>query len=171
VLKDYEDSLFDFILESNNINKPQVGYLEKDRLELLIKFANYCKVAEFNGEPAGFLLCLPENKNYDSPNYQWVSKRYSNFMYIDRISVLPKFQNEKIGSALYTDLIYFSALEGYGDILCEVNIKPENPGSIRFHKRFDFEECGSQFIEAEKLESYNYSVEVQFLCRNLKQLV
>ena len=42
---------------------------------------------------------------------------------------------------------------------------PPNPGSIRFHKKFDFEECGSQFTEAGTLESYDYSVEVQFLKR------
>tara|TARA_Y100000768_G_scaffold388883_1_gene388265 strand:+ start:10590 stop:11114 length:525 start_codon:yes stop_codon:yes gene_type:complete len=171
-LIDYKDEYFDFLIESNNINKPQVGFLQKERLQLLIKLSNYCKVAKFNGKLAGFLLCLPENDNsdliYDSPNYQWVSKRFSNFVYIDRITVLPKFQNEKIGSALYTDLILFSALEGYDDILCEVNIQPANPGSIRFHKRFDFEECGSQLTEAGKLESYDYKVEVQFLRKKIK---
>ena len=167
-LIDYTDDMFDFILDSNNINKPQVGFLKKKRLELLINQSSYCKVAKFKGEFAGFLLCLPEKKDYDSLNYQCVSKRFSNFIYIDRISVLPKFQNEKIGSALYTDLIYFSALEGYNSILCEVNIMPPNPGSIRFHKRFDFEECGSQFTEAGIVESYDYSVEVQFLKRDLK---
>ena len=167
-LIDYSDNMFDFILESNNINKPQVGYLHKERLELLLKQANYCKIAKLNGEAAGFLLCLPENKEYDSTNYEWVSKRFSNFVYIDRISVLPKFQNEKIGSALYTDLIFYSALEGYDSILCEVNILPPNPGSIRFHKRFDFEECGSQFKEAGTLESYDHSVEVQFLQKKIK---
>ena len=167
-LIDYSDDMFDFILESNNINKPQVGFLKNDRLELLINQANYLKVAKFNGELAGFLLCLPENKEYDSLNYQWVSKRYLNFVYIDRISVLPKFQNENIGSALYSDLIYISTLEGYDIILCEVNIMPPNPGSIRFHKRFDFKECGSQFTEGGTLKSYDYSVEVQFLKRELK---
>ena len=167
-LIEYTDDMFDFILESNNINKPQVGFLSESRLQLLIDQASYCKVAKFKGELAGFLLCLPENRDYDSPNYQWVSKRFKNFMYIDRISVFPKFQNEKIGSALYTDLIYYSSLEGYDNILCEVNIKPANLGSIRFHKRFDFKECGSQFIETGQVESYKYSVEVQFLCRKLK---
>ena len=167
-LIDYKDNMFDFILEANNINKPQVGFLKKERLESLLNQANYCKVAKFNGYSAGFLLCLPKNKKYDSPNYKWVSENFSNFVYIDRISVIPKFQNEKIGSALYTDLIYFSALNDYERILCEVNIMPPNPASIRFHKRFDFEECGSQFTEGGTLESYDYSVEVQFLKRDLK---
>ena len=167
-LTDYSEDMFDFIIESNNINKPQVGFLQKERLESLLEMANYCKVAKFNGQPAGFLLCLPENKEYDSTNYEWISKRFSNFIYVDRISVLPKFQNEKIGSALYTDLIIHSASESYDCILCEVNILPPNPGSIRFHKRFDFEECGSQFKEAGTLESYDHSVEVQFLHKKLK---
>jgi uncharacterized protein len=151
-LKDYNDSYFDFVLSSNNTNEPQVGYLDKEKLAKLIAQTNYCKVAFFNSEPAGFLLCLPENISYSSMNYKWVSDRYSNFMYIDRISVLEKFQNEKIGTALYTDLAYFSSENKYEIILCEVNIQPPNPGSIRFHKKFDFVECGSQFTEGRTKE-------------------
>ena len=44
-LVDYSDDMFDFILNSNNINKPQVGFLKNNRLELLLNQANYCKVA------------------------------------------------------------------------------------------------------------------------------
>ena len=47
-LVDYSEDMFDFVLESNNINKPQVGFLKTDRLELLISQANYLKVARFN---------------------------------------------------------------------------------------------------------------------------
>ena len=152
VLKDYDDSLFDFILSSNQENEPQVGSLDRVKLQSLLDQANYCKVAFQNNEPAGFLLCLPENIKYGSLNYKWVSERYSNFMYIDRISVLQKFQNLKLGRALYTDLFYFSIENGYDIILCEVNIMPPNPGSIRFHKKFDFVECGSQFTEGRTKE-------------------
>ncbi len=34
-LIDFSEDMFDFILESNNINKPQVGFLKNERLELL----------------------------------------------------------------------------------------------------------------------------------------
>ena len=51
-LIDYTDEMFDFILDSNNINKPQVGFLNESRLQLLISQSNYCKVAKFKGEPA-----------------------------------------------------------------------------------------------------------------------
>ena len=110
--------------------------------------------------PAGFLLCLPENIDYDSMNYAWISERYKNFMYIDRISIIKEFQSKKLGTALYNDLIKCSKEENYDIILCEVNIYPPNPGSITFHKRFDFIECGSQFTEAGKKQ-------VQFFFREL----
>tara|TARA_B110000003_G_scaffold48974_1_gene47679 strand:+ start:772 stop:1107 length:336 start_codon:yes stop_codon:yes gene_type:complete len=107
VLKDYKDDLFDFILSSNSLNEPQVGFLDREKLQSLLNQSNYCKVAFYNDEPAGFLLCLPQDIDYGSLNYKWVSERYSNFMYIDRISVIEKFQNAKIGTALYTEFRIF----------------------------------------------------------------
>ena len=71
-LVEYTNDMFDFVMDSNNINKPQVGFLNESRLKLLAEQANYFKIAKYKGEPAGFLLCLPEKKDYDSPNYQWV---------------------------------------------------------------------------------------------------
>ena len=146
-LKQYDDSLFEFVLKANNMNKPKVRPVDKKELQSLVAQANYCKVALYNNNPGGFLLCLQENIPYDSKNYEWISKRYKNFMYIDRIAVIKEFQNKKLGTALYSDLINYSKKEQYDIILCEVNIHPPNPGSIRFHKRFDFVECGTQFIE------------------------
>lgn len=159
-LKDFSKEDLEFIFECNQLNKPQVGNLTLDKLKLLVKNSHYLKVAFYNGNPAGFLLCLIEDKNYDSPNYQWVSKKYSNFIYIDRISIMPQFQNMKIGTAFYLDLITFSCLNNFSSIICEVNIQPPNPGSFRFHKRFDFLECGSQFTE-------QGTKEVQFLIKQL----
>ena len=159
-LKDFSKEDLEFIFECNQLNKPQVGNLTLDKLKLLVKNSHYLKVAFYNGNPAGFLLCLIEDKNYDSPNYQWVSKKYSNFIYIDRISIMRQFQNMKISTAFYLDLITFSCLNNFSSIICEVNIQPPNPGSLRFHKRFDFLECGSQFTE-------QGTKEVQFLIKQL----
>ena len=159
-LKNYSNDFFDFLLEANNINAPEVGFVDKNRLQLLIDQSNYCKIVFYDSIPAGFLLCLPENIQYDSMNYAWISERYKNFMYIDRISIVKEFQSKKLGTALYNDLIKCSKEENYDIILCEVNIYPPNPGSITFHKRFDFIECGSQFTEAGKKQ-------VQFFFREL----
>ena len=93
--------------------------------------------------------------------YRYVNKNIEADSYVGNINIYTE-------PSFCPAWIYFSALEGYDSILCEVNIMPPNPGSIRFHKRFDFKECGSQFTEGGTLESYDYSVEVQFLKRDLK---
>ena len=83
----------------------------------------------------------------------------------DRKKILSFNEMEKplalqVGGSDYKDLIKCSKKENYDIILCEVNIYPQNPGSIRFHKRFDFIECGSQFTEGGKKQ-------VQFFFREL----
>ena len=65
-LKQYDDSLFEFVLKANNMNKPKVRPVDKKELQSLVDQANYCKVALYNNNPGGFLLCLPENIPYDS---------------------------------------------------------------------------------------------------------
>ena len=40
------------------------------------------------------------NIDYDGMNYAWISERYKNFMYIDRISIIKEFQSKKLGTAL-----------------------------------------------------------------------
>ena len=40
MLKDYDDSLFDFILSSNQENEPQVGSLDRVKLQSLLDQAN-----------------------------------------------------------------------------------------------------------------------------------
>ncbi|HJL79026.1 MAG TPA: GNAT family N-acetyltransferase, partial [Candidatus Marinimicrobia bacterium] len=112
-LRQYDESLFEFVLEANNMNKPKVGAVDKKKLQSLIDQTNYCKVAFYNDTPGGFLLCLPEKISYDSKNYEWVSERYKNFIYIDRIAVIKDFQNKKLGTALYSDLVNYSKKEQY----------------------------------------------------------
>ena len=53
-LKNYSNDLFDFLLEANNINEPEVGFVDKDRLQLLIDHSIYCMIALYNDIPAGF---------------------------------------------------------------------------------------------------------------------
>ena len=55
-LKQYEDSLFEFVLETNNMNKPKVGALDKKKLQSLIDQANYCKVAFYNEIPREYYI-------------------------------------------------------------------------------------------------------------------
>ena len=51
-----------------------------------------------------------------------------------------------IGKQLYEAA--FSEMAGQRDMLiCEVNLEPPNPGSLRFHKSLGFEEAGERWLD------------------------
>ncbi|WP_269580665.1 GNAT family N-acetyltransferase [Roseibium sp. Sym1] len=129
------------LLTMNNAAVPAVSDLTAEAFLDLINGALVCLVAEADGEPAGFLLCLGHGVDYDSPNYVWLSERFTDFAYTDRICVDETMRGRKLGDALYGAL--FQRYAGTGKVfLCEVNERPPNPGSLRFHKRLGFEEVG-----------------------------
>jgi len=129
------------LLAMNNAAVPAVSNLTAESFLDLINGALACLVAEVDGTPAGFILCLGDGVDYDSPNYLWLSERETNFAYTDRICVDETMRGRKIGDALYAAL--FRQYAGTGkSFLCEVNERPANPGSMRFHGRLGFEEIG-----------------------------
>ena len=66
---------------------------------------------------------------------------YDEFIYVDRIAVSLDQRDKGIGSKLYEKVIAYSQ-ENTIPIAAEVNLNPPNPGSMRFHHRFEFEEVG-----------------------------
>ncbi|MCH1526603.1 MAG: GNAT family N-acetyltransferase, partial [Candidatus Poseidoniaceae archaeon] len=89
----------------------------------------------------GFVICLPPRTTYGSLNYAWFNSRYSEFLYVDRIAVSISHRNQNIGSILYREVINY-AINKSIPVTAEVNLKPPNPGSIRFHSRHGFSEVG-----------------------------
>ncbi len=129
------------LLALNNAAVPAVNELSAEQLLDLVNSALVCLVVESDNLARGMLLCLGEATDYESANYRWLSKRFSNFAYTDRIFVDEKLRGQKAGDALYSAL--FRHQSGTGRcFLCEVNERPPNPGSLRFHQRLGFEEIG-----------------------------
>ncbi|QFT30822.1 Acetyltransferase (GNAT) family protein [Labrenzia sp. THAF82] len=129
------------LLPLNNAAAPGVSALSAEAMLDLINSALINLVAEIDNAPVGLLLCMGDGADYSSPNYVWVSERFSNFAYIDRIFVDETLRGRKIGDALYAEL--FRHFAGTGrSFLCEVNERPPNPGSLRFHGRLGFQEVG-----------------------------
>ena len=131
------------LLAMNNAAVPAVNELSIADLDALIDEALVCLVAEVDEEPAGFLLCLAEGKNYDSRNYIWLSDHLERFAYTDRICVAENARGQRIGELLYKALFDLPKADGR-PFACEVNSRPPNPGSLRFHKRLGFTEIGTQ---------------------------
>lgn len=121
---------------------PAVNDLSAEELTDQIAEARACIVAVKDEMPVGFLLCYDETADYDSRNFKWLQGNVARFFYTDRICVAPELRGHRIGEALYQGLFDRFAAEGQ-PFVCEVNTRPANPGSVRFHQRLGFREIGT----------------------------
>ena len=129
------------LLAINNDCTPGVGELDMPRLQHLVEQAAHVLVAEIESTPAGFLLCLHEGAEYGSANYRWLSDRFPRMAYVDRIAVADGHRGLGLGDRLYKALKDAEAGSAR-PITCEVNERPANPGSLRFHTRLGFRPVG-----------------------------
>jgi hypothetical protein len=137
---------FGLVLAMNNAAVPNVNHAEPDEMSELIGMASVpVALADDDDDTVlGFVLALPPGVNYGSENYRWFSERYDSFAYVDRIVVADGARGRGIGVELYRAVTDYAVEHGIPRVLCEVNLDPPNPGSLRFHKRIGFEEVGQQ---------------------------
>ncbi|MEZ5560084.1 MAG: GNAT family N-acetyltransferase [Pseudomonadales bacterium] len=134
------------LLALNEAAVPHVNSISEQTLTRLHEQSLGCRVARREGLALGFLLALPATARYESLNFRFFQARYSDFTYIDRIVVAADQRGGGIGRALYQDLIEHVP----PDILrltCEVNLRPPNPDSLRFHRLLGFEQVAEQDTE------------------------
>jgi len=139
-----------WFLALNNSAVPHVNALAPADLEAMLDEATlaWAVVAE-SGEPAGGLIAFAPGAAYDSANYLWFQDRYGAFLYIDRVVIDPARRGQGLGQALYRDAIAAARERGVM-LCCEVNERPPNAGSMRFHERFGFTPAGRQETEGGK---------------------
>ena len=125
----------------NEQGLPGTGQVSEQEISHLLNRCTLALGVFRDEELLGFVLCLSPGTAYSSPNYAWFNEKYDDFIYVDRIAVLIDQRNEGIGSNLYEEVISYSQ-ENSIPIVAEVNLNPPNPGSMRFHNRFGFEEVG-----------------------------
>jgi len=127
----------------NNACVPALNELDRHELDRLRRLSTEALVAEVDGAFAGFCLVLPPDVDYGSLNYAWFSRTFDDFAYLDRIAVAPSARRLGVGQAFYAELV--ERLTGRCPLLCcEVNVRPRNEASLRFHHRVGFSEVGQQ---------------------------
>ena len=145
------------VLALNELSVPSMNSLTMERMRWFADTAAYFRVAEIRGSMAGFLICMAPEAPYRSPNFLWLLERYREFLYIDRVAVSAKFRRRGIAGALYRDAAGTAPMR-FKMLACEVNLRPRNPESLRFHERYGFESVGTQD---------HGDVEVQYMIRPL----
>lgn len=141
-----KSSDFPYILELNKAAIPAVNLLSRLELESLLAQAEYFRSLLMNGKVVGFLIALAPGATYGSPNYRWFELRYDHFLYIDRIVIDSACRGNGFGQMFYDNLKEFVG-QKYPRICCEVNLRPKNENSLRFHRRYGFGQVGTQETE------------------------
>lgn len=131
----------------NNDAVPALSELDAPGLAELLAQRQHALAVRAGGRLVGFCLTFGAGVNYRSPNYRWFSDRFHSFSYLDRIVVEASLRSRGAGAALYAELE--RRIAGRQPwLLCEVNVRPLNAGSLRFHHRIGFVEVGQQNTDA-----------------------
>lgn len=131
------------IWQINQENVPAVGDETLEALTEIFQQSVIALSAVAVERVIGFCLVLSPGQKYESPNYIYFCERLNNFVYLDRVAVTGEFQGKGVGAALYREVEHSTDAELFA---LEVNTKPRNEGSLRFHAR-------EGFVEMEELET------------------
>jgi uncharacterized protein len=94
-----------------------------------------------------FLLAMCNGSLYKNANFEWFSKKYARFIYVDRVVVSSAFRGLRLGSLLYEDVFRHAKSNAIPLVTCEYNLVPSNEPSRLFHDKFGFKEKGTQWVE------------------------
>lgn len=113
--------------------------LDEDGLTALLELAHYKKQIH---DADGVLIGYAHDVNYEHKNLKWLRARFDDFFYIDRIILNSNAQGKGYGRQLYADFEMEARRRGLARLVCEVNTKPNNPGSHSFHETLGFNALG-----------------------------
>ena len=139
---DFDESYIDEIYSINQDNVPEVGSLDSlDQQRKLLSISSYHSILLKDGELIGFAICFRESRPYWSENYKYFENKLDQFLYVDRIAIQSEYRRQGHAKRMYEDIFNF-AREDNLPVTAEVNTKPANEGSIRFHEYMGFKEVG-----------------------------
>jgi len=131
---------YDKILCMNEHFVHWLSPMDKTELERVLSIATY-KRQIAGGQ--GVLIGYAHDADYpDHKNMTWLRQYLDNFFYIDRVIIEADMQGKGYGRRLYKDVEEYARAQGYAALACEVNSRPNNPGSHAFHIRRGFEPMG-----------------------------
>jgi len=145
-IRDVDSAWVSAVHRMNEQALPHVNSMTVDYFGRRTAADGYFRAVCSGGRPLAFLLAMDEQTDYDSLNFLWFKSRYPRFVYIDRVVVSPDHRRAGMAGALYVDLACWA--RGRTPLLaCEVNTRPPNEASMRFHQRQGFESVGVQDTE------------------------
>lgn len=146
IIRDVIESDLDAVLILNQLEVPHVGSVDLQEMQWFAAHAAHFRVAIAADQLAAYLIGMRPGTSYGSLNYRWFCDRYADFAYVDRVAVAEFARRDGLASRLYED--FAAAMPASVEVMtCEVNIKPANASSMRFHERLGFQQVGSRATE------------------------
>ncbi len=150
-IRDVHAGDIDEVHALNEASVPHVSSISLEAMQWFADQAHHFRVAILDGKLAGFMIGLRPGLNYASLNYRWFSENYDDFGYVDRVAVAEFAQRRRVASTLYED--FAGRLAGEVSVMtCEVNIRPPNESSMRYHELHGFRRVASQETEGGRKE-------------------
>jgi predicted GNAT superfamily acetyltransferase len=128
------------VLALNEASVRELSPLDETRLQYILELAHAALVVEREGAVAAFAIAIAPGAPYDSANYRWFAERYERFLYLDRIAVGAAHRRHGLGALLYDAME--QAARPFGQMVCDVNVKPRNDASLGFHAARGYEDVG-----------------------------
>lgn len=144
LIRDYRPADLDAVHAINQAEVPSVGSVTAAEFAHIAGEASISLVADLDGAVGGFCLVLAPGADYGSSNYAWFSERYTDFVYLDRVAIAPRFQRRGIGRSLYAEVERLTSERRptADHFTLEVNLRPRNDQSLAFHAGLGFVEVG-----------------------------
>ncbi|MDX1508820.1 MAG: GNAT family N-acetyltransferase [Woeseiaceae bacterium] len=143
MIRDVREKDLDQVLELNESCVPAVNSVPLEQMQWFAEHAAYFRVAAADDVVGGFLVGLRPGTSYASPNYRWFCDNYPDFAYVDRVAVAEVARRQGLASRFYDD--FRDSISDSVDVMtCEVNIRPANESSMRFHEQYGFRQVASQ---------------------------
>ncbi|MCC5948174.1 MAG: GNAT family N-acetyltransferase [Nitriliruptoraceae bacterium] len=120
----------------NDAEVPRVSPLGVAGVRTMLPSCDLAVVAETDGGAlAGFVFALAPGVDYASVNYRYFEERGTDHLYVDRVVVGPAWRRQGIAGQLYAAVEERARESGRAEVTCEVNVRPDNPGSRRVPQR------------------------------------
>ena len=144
---DYDENHVSDIYSINQDNVPEVGSLDSlEQQKKLLSVSSYHSILLKENELIGFSICFRESRPYWSENYKYFEDKLDRFLYIDRIAIRSEYRRQGHAKRMYGDIFNF-AIQDDLIVTAEVNTKPANQGSLRFHEYMGFKEVGARSFD------------------------
>ncbi len=150
-ISDITEADLEYVLALNEASLPHVSNMDLEQTRWFARNAFYFRIVRIDEQFAGFLIGLRPGIDYGSENYRWFCDHYVDFGYIDRVAVAASARRRGVASRMYDD--FADRLCGKVDVMtCEVNIRPPNDSSMRYHELHGFRQVANQQTEGGKKE-------------------